>query len=229
MASTETTNTPGHATTRRLPRVIAAAAAPLAAAALVLAPAPALAHDVLTGSSPEDGATLDAAPEEIVLTFNNTPMASDSASDIIVTGPDGEQYQDGEALGFEDLDVTTGLLPLDQAGEYTIGFRVVSSDGHPIQDTLTFTLTEAAAAAAAPEAGSEGGETEEGPGTGDETAAPAEETPVAADEAAAEADSGASPGTMIVIVGAVAAAVIGIGAVVLLAVLLRSRSRGDQN
>ncbi|WP_116248218.1 copper resistance CopC family protein [Nocardiopsis sp. FIRDI 009] len=224
MASTETTNTHDGTAPRRLPRLIAAAA--LTAAGLALAPAPALAHDVLTGSSPEDGATLDAAPEEIVLTFNNAPMASDSASDIIVTGPDGEQYQDDEPLGFDELDVTTGLLPLDQAGEYTIGFRVVSSDGHPIQDTLTFTLTEEAAAEAAPAADPTAESADEGAESGDEPTGPAEETSIAADEAAAESDG--SSATTIVIVGAVAAAVIALGAIVLLAVLLRSRSRGDQ-
>ncbi|MEV2276093.1 copper resistance CopC family protein [Nocardiopsis sp. NPDC049922] len=227
MASTETTRALDRAATRRLPRLIAAAAVPLTAGALALAPAPALAHDVLTGSSPDDGAILEAAPEEVVLTFNNAPMASDSASDVIVTGPNGEQYQEEGALEFDDLDVTAGLLPLDEAGEYTIGFRVVSSDGHPIQDSLTFTLTEDAVAGAA--AGEEpaddataGGAEAGAEGDAEESAA-AEDTAIEADEAAAE-----SEGPSMVALGIVGlAVVVAVAMVVVVAVVLRSRAASE--
>ncbi|MFI6577564.1 copper resistance protein CopC [Nocardiopsis sp. NPDC050513] len=226
MASTETTRALDPAADRRLPRLIAAAAAPLTAGALALVPAPALAHDVLTGSSPEDGAILDAAPEEVVLTFNNAPMASDSASDVVVTGPNGEQYQEEGALEFDELDVTAGLLPLDEAGAYTIGFRVVSSDGHPIQDSLTFTLTEDAVAGAAAESAPADDAASEG--AAEEEAADEEDTAIEADEAAAE-----SEGPSAVALGIVGlAVVVAVAMVVAVAVVLRSRaaseSGGDQ-
>ncbi|MDE3724413.1 copper resistance protein CopC [Nocardiopsis sp. N85] len=181
----------------------------LVAAALMAAPAPALAHDVLTGSNPKDGATLDTVPEEVVLSFNNEPMTGGSGSAVVVTGPDGETtYEDGEPA-FDGLDVSVGLLPLEEAGEYTIGFRVVSSDGHPIQDSLTFTVTEEAVAAAAPEESAEPG------GVAEETAAesaPAEE--VEASEAAAEEEGGLPVGVIVlVVVGVIALAAIAIVAV----------------
>ena len=74
---TTTTCAPHHeagTAPRPLARAAAALLAPLAAVALALAPSPALAHDVLTSSDPEDGATLETVPEEVVLTFNNAPM-----------------------------------------------------------------------------------------------------------------------------------------------------------
>lgn len=190
------------------------------AAALVAVPAPALAHDVLTGSNPEDGATLDTVPEEVVLSFNNAPMEGGSGSAVVVTGPDGETtYEDGD-LAFDGLDVSVGLSPLDEAGEYTIGFRVVSSDGHPIQDSLTFTVTEEAVAAAAPaEESAEPTEAAEEPA--------AEETPaeVEASEAAAEEEGGGGlPMSAVVIVGV---GVVVIAAIAVVALRLRRGSAAE--
>nr|WP_241480344.1 copper resistance CopC family protein [Nocardiopsis halotolerans] len=225
--TTITRSTPDHdagARPRRLPRVAAALLAPIAAAALALAPSPALAHDVLTGSTPEDGATLDTVPEEVVLSFNNAPMEGGSGSAVVVTGPDGETtYEEGE-LAFDGADVSVGLAPLDQAGEYTIAFRVVSSDGHPIQDDLTFTVTEEAVAAAAPspeESATEEAAEEPAAETAEE---PAEET-AAADETSAEEDGdGVSPVALAVLA---VVAVAGVAAVVLVAVRMRGRPGAD--
>ena len=191
----------------------AALITPLAAVALLLAPSPALAHDVLTGSDPEDGATLETVPEEVVLTFNNAPMEGGEGSAIVVTGPDGEtQYEDG-ALTFSDADVSVGLAPLDEAGEYSIAYRVVSSDGHPIQDTITFSVTDEAVAEAAPEEPAEEPAAEE-----------VEESPAAAEEPAAE---GASTTTLLLVGGIATLAVIGLIAV--LVVRMRKRPGSGEN
>lgn len=197
-------------------RAAAALPALLAAALLALAPSPALAHDTLTGSDPEDGATLDAVPEEIVLTFNNAPMEAGSGSAVVVTGPDGETtYEEGE-LTYEGTDVSVGLRPLDQAGEYTIGFRVVSSDGHPIQDSLVFTVTEEAVAAAAPEETEAPAPDEAAEEVPEEEPAPAEE------EAQAAEDEGGVPTALIVVV---AVGVIAVAAVAVVALRMRGRSQ----
>ncbi|MFE1167578.1 copper resistance protein CopC [Nocardiopsis sp. NPDC058789] len=190
----------------------AALVAPFAAA-LLLAPAPAFAHDVLIASDPEDGAALDAAPEEVTLTFNNAPMAGGSGSAIVVTSPEGTEIQEGE-LTFDGTDVSVALATPTEAGEYGLSFRVVSSDGHPIQDTLSFSLSEEAVAAAAPE------ETEEEPAAAEEEAPEeaADETP-ATEETAAE-EGGTSP---LMVLAGVVVAVAAIGAVVL--VVVRSRNR----
>ena len=185
------------------------------AAALLLAPAPAFAHDVLIASDPEDEATLDTVPEEVVLTFNNSPVPGGSGSAIVVTGPDGTEKQEGE-LTFDETDVSVDLAPLTEAGEYGIAYRVVSSDGHPIQDTLTFSVTEEAVAAAAPE------ESEEDAAGADEGA---EEEAPAADEDAAVAQEGTSP---LMVLAGVVVAVAGVGAIVLVAVRLLNRPGGPK-
>lgn len=198
----------------------AALITPLAAVALLLAPSPALAHDVLTGSDPEDGATLETVPEEVVLTFNNAPMEGGEGSAIVVTGPDGEtQYEDG-ALAFGDTEVTVGLAPLDEAGEYSIAYRVVSSDGHPIQDTITFSVTDEAVAEAAPEEPAE----EETAEAEEPAAEEVEESPAAAEEPAAE---GSSTTTLLLVGGIATLAVIGLIAV--LVVRMRKRPGAGEN
>ncbi|WP_159941527.1 MULTISPECIES: copper resistance CopC family protein [unclassified Nocardiopsis] len=207
---------------RALPRPAAALLAPLAAAALALAPVPALAHDVLTDSSPEDGQTLDTVPEEVSLTFNNPPMEGGSGSAVVVTGPDGETTYEEGALTFDGNDVSVGLAALDQAGEYTIGYRVVSSDGHPIQGSLAFSVTEEAVAAAAPEA--EPGET-----AAEENAAEEETAAEPTDEATAAGESQEGSGVSwaaLAVVGVVALG--GIAAVVLVAARTRNRPGGGQ-
>ncbi|MGW5876513.1 copper resistance CopC family protein [Nocardiopsis terrae] len=195
----------------------AALIAPFAAAALLLAPSPALAHDVLTGSDPEDGDTLDTLPEEVVLSFNNAPMEGGSGSAVVVTGPDGAEKQEGD-LAFDGTDVSVGLAPLEDAGEYTIAFRVVSSDGHPIQDTLTFSVTEEAVEAAAPEEAEE-----EAPAGGTEETEEAEESPIDESPAAAEEDATENGTSPLMVLAGIVVAIAAIGAVVLVVVRMRNR------
>ncbi|WP_051415702.1 copper resistance CopC family protein [Nocardiopsis sp. CNT312] len=214
--SSETTRTP-------LRRPTATATAAAAVLALAMAPSPALAHDALIDSSPGDGATLDAVPEEVVLTFNNEPLANGSASTVVVTGPDERTYTGEAPLDFDGTDVTAELLPLDQAGDYTVAFRIVSSDGHPIQDTLEFTLTEEAVTTAAEEvpAETDGQETAVAEETSEE-AAP--ETPaVEADEQAVSgAEEGTGGKTLLLVLGAVLVLFL----VLSMIVLVRARLRG---
>jgi len=198
-------------------RAAALALAPFTAAALVLSPSPALAHDVLTGSTPEDGETLDTAPEEVVLTFNNAPLETGDGNAISVTGPDEETTYETGDLVFDDNDVSTELEPLDQAGDYTIGYRIVSSDGHPIQESLTFTVPEEAVADAAPEEETETDETAAGD-TQEDSGDAAEDTTT--EEAA---DEGGISGTTVGII--IAIAVVVLAAVILVAVRVRKSTQ----
>lgn len=123
--------------------------------ALVLASAvglatPALAHTALISSDPADGARLDAAPSTVTLTFNE-PLQDAGVNQIAVTGPDGGQWIEGQ-VEVRDNVATTRLRAPGPAGEYTIGFRVLSADGHPVADELTFTLTTPGTATSAPAA-----------------------------------------------------------------------------
>ncbi|WP_308797439.1 copper resistance CopC family protein [Agromyces silvae] len=120
---------------RRSPRALAAAAALLGAAFLAVAAAsPAVAHDELLGSTPEPGQVLEAAPEAVELTFSNDVIATGTVIEVV--DHHGEQVDVGatEVLG-PDVSAT---LPGDLAGEYQVRWRVVSSDGHPIEGTIDF-------------------------------------------------------------------------------------------
>ncbi|GGS51209.1 hypothetical protein GCM10010156_07200 [Planobispora rosea] len=110
----------------------------LAGVALLGTVAPARAHNVLIGSDPEDGARLATAPEKITLTFDQA--VRQGFAQITVTGPDGTRWEEGKtAVNGEKASVA--VRPLGPAGEYVVGYRILSSDGHPVADTLKFTLT----------------------------------------------------------------------------------------
>ncbi len=114
---------------------------------LVLLPLQALAHAQLRGAAPAAGAILDAAPAEVILTFNE-PIAPLQAR---LFGPDGSvQDAESRAQG-PDLIVT---LPggLEQ-GTHALSWRVVSDDGHPVGGTHVFSIGfETGTPEAAPEA-----------------------------------------------------------------------------
>ena len=122
------------------------AVAVLAAAALLLGAAPAMAHARLISSDPPDGASLDAGPQRVSLTFSDQMTGEFDA--ITVVGPDEKQYQTGDVTA-EGSTVSIAVQPLGPTGVYEIGYRVVSADGHPVEGTLSFTLTTPGPAAAA--------------------------------------------------------------------------------
>lgn len=120
--------------------------AALAAAVLVLAPLPAAhAHDTLISSDPADGAQLGSSPDAITLTYSADIL--DVTPVVRITDANGDSAQ--EITPSIDGPVATAELaePL-AAGEYTVQWRVVSSDGHPIEGTFTVTVAGTDAAAA---------------------------------------------------------------------------------
>lgn len=103
---------------------------------LALAPA-AQAHTSLKESSPADGQTVS-PPTEIVLTFTD-PVNQAVEPRVVVTGPDDTKHQSGKAVA-EGAVVTQQLAGELAPGEYTVGWRVVAQDGHPVSGSFTFTV-----------------------------------------------------------------------------------------
>jgi len=95
------------------------------------------AHATLIGSDPADGAKLSAAPTTVTLTFDDSLENFEPV--VTVTGPDGGQYQAGEAT-IDGATLSSPVLPLTAAGTYTIAYRVVSDDGHPVEGQVRFDL-----------------------------------------------------------------------------------------
>lgn len=98
------------------------------------------AHSALVGSDPADGASTATGPATVALTFNEAVQPGFTT--VTVVGPGGNQWQAGPPTEDGSV-VTVPVRPLGPAGEYTVGYRVLSADSHPVQGAVRFTLTEA--------------------------------------------------------------------------------------
>ncbi|MER7456356.1 copper resistance CopC family protein [Micromonospora sp. NPDC126480] len=106
-------------------------------ASLLAPPAPAAAHNQLTGSDPRDGARVAAAPQRIELRFLS--RLDPATTKVTVTGPDNVAAAGG-AASFSGSRVTVPFRP-GRAGLYIVGYQVRSGDGHPVSGEVRFTLT----------------------------------------------------------------------------------------
>lgn len=108
-----------------------------ALAALLVWTAPAAAHDQLVESDPPADAELATSPEAITLTFSADIL--DLSSQVVVTDAAGGIILDtpGTVVG----PVVTAVIeqPFD-VGAHLVTWRVVSSDGHPIDGAFAFTV-----------------------------------------------------------------------------------------
>ncbi|WP_031508657.1 copper resistance CopC/CopD family protein [Streptomyces megasporus] len=107
---------------------------------------PAGAHAVLTGSTPAQGDVVPEAPREVTLVFTESVALSDDS--IRVLAPDGERVDTGEpgerpaedggdGEGFRyGVELRDGLAD----GTYTVAWRAVSADSHPIAGGFTFSI-----------------------------------------------------------------------------------------
>lgn len=116
----------------------------LALAALALLPAPAGAHALLEATTPERGARLETAPEQITLRFSEPVEAEFGA--VRVFDSKGREVQDGRTTA-RGPEVTVGLR--DGLGEdgYTVTYRVISADSHPVSGGFVFVVGDATAPA----------------------------------------------------------------------------------
>lgn len=176
-------------------RVVLTALAAVALIGTGALTAPATAHDQLVETSPEEGETVDVVPAEVMLRF--TQPVIDLSARILVRDSADTVVLDVEAD--VDEDVITAPLPADLAdGTYTVSWRVVSADGHPIQGAFDFHVREPSAPSAGP-----------APTSPTATAGPADGEP-----AGGPADDG-------LLWSAVLA--VGVGAAVVLGLILRRR------
>ena len=116
------------------------------AAGLLIGPAgPASAHNELVSTEPTADAVLDAPPSSLVLEFSEAVL--EISPTVVLTGPTGDVGLDAPVV-----DETLVSVPIPAAlapGGYSVIWRVVSADGHPVQGAFTFTVTAPAATAGA--------------------------------------------------------------------------------
>lgn len=188
---------------------------------------PAAAHNALVASTPEAGSTLTTLPPEFSITTNEEMLdTGDSVSAFLlqVVGEDGLYYGDGcVSVGGPTMSTGAALGP---AGEYTIAWRVVSVDSHPVDGQFSFEWDPAddaevsAGSSAPPECGvaPTPAEVPAGePASGTEDTVPAD----AAEPASADPDQTSSTASNPLLVGGAAAAAVVVGAGIVVALRRR--------
>lgn len=121
-------------------RIAVVLAALLLSGAVVLsAPSPAIAHDDFVSSYPTAESTINGSPDEISLMFSGTLTDSDGATVVEVLDESGANVAvdpptaDGQSI--------TQHLSADAAtGVFTVRWKVVSADGHPISGEFSYTV-----------------------------------------------------------------------------------------
>ncbi|MBB2903178.1 hypothetical protein FHR75_004020 [Kineococcus radiotolerans] len=177
------------------------------------------AHDQLRSTNPADGAVLEQVPTQLEMTYSADilPIAPravlrDAAGNDI---PTAEPVVDGRTV---TLAWPAGL----GGGDYDVVWRVVSSDGHPIQGTFGFTVT---AAPAGPAVTGEPTPTATPTSTSTPALTSVSEDSRAAVAAGASAGGSGFSGAQ---VAAIAAAVLVLAGAVLFALRRRGNTKGSQ-
>ncbi|MEV5433726.1 copper resistance protein CopC [Streptomyces sp. NPDC052701] len=101
---------------------------------------PATAHSALKGSDPGDGTVLRSAPRDLTLTFTESVGLLDDS--FRVYDPGNRRVRTGEprhAGGRSDTARVTLPAGLGE-GTFTVAWRVVSADSHPVSGAFTFSV-----------------------------------------------------------------------------------------
>lgn len=134
------------------------------AVVLLLGTSAASAHDTVIGTAPGDGETLTTAPTQVTVETSAVPQSIGSR--MVITASDGTVLFDGEPTITDR--VASVELPAVANDSYQVAWRLVSSDGHPIDGTFGFVVDDPAAVAP-----TEDPTTDAATPTAEETTAPA--------------------------------------------------------
>ena len=94
------------------------------------------AHTSLTNSSPADGDVITEEIHEIVLEFNTK---IESTSTLKVFNEMNEEVVSHTEVN--DHVMTSGFMEPVDNGTYTVEWKIIGADGHPIQDTYSFMVS----------------------------------------------------------------------------------------
>lgn len=136
---------------RRIHRVLRVlrVSAPRRAAALVVllgtlfllgGAGPVSAHSAVRETSPGEGTVLKSAPKQVTMTFTESVGITDDS--LRVLSPENRRVNAGDTEHASGRSETV-RVPLDDGladGTYTVAWRVVSADSHPISGAFTFSI-----------------------------------------------------------------------------------------
>lgn len=187
---------------------------------LVVIPASgAVGHAGLVSTNPEDGASLEVAPEEVVLTFSEE-LLSDLVEVSVLDGNDNPvvatEIPQTPPPGTDVKVPWPGDLP---PGEYSVAFRVVSADGHPVTGRISFSYAQQREVAEEPAPSDEPAITEPTPSEAETSADDATEVTFEEVVPIEDETSNSLIGPLLI----AAAVIVGIGVVISIVMLARSR------
>ncbi|WP_371763416.1 copper homeostasis periplasmic binding protein CopC [Massilia sp.] len=97
----------------------------------------AFAHAKLQSSDPQAGSTLDTAPKQVRLKFNEA--LEPAFSKIKLTGPQNNEIPvTATTVDKADPTIMTAPLPALSSGEYHIQWSTMTHDGHKAKGEVTF-------------------------------------------------------------------------------------------
>ena len=103
----------------------------------------AIAHVSVVSTSPQYQSSVDALPDHVVIGFNSPliVLGSKKTNTVEVINPNGDSVTQGDA----EVSGAVITVALNQdgavAGDYTVRYRVVSTDGHAVSGSYHFLLS----------------------------------------------------------------------------------------
>ena len=112
----------------------------VAASTLVVNPLPVYAHSSVSGTTPTDGEVIVSSPTEFIMTFNEKVTVPDGFFRIVDALGDVRPLNGVSIAPKENGTVARVQLPANLTGWNALGWKAISSDGHEIEGTVTFTI-----------------------------------------------------------------------------------------
>ena len=100
---------------------------------------PSFAHAQLTSANPKANSVLFALPSTIKLQFTDDIIADAGGNVITVTSASGRRIDVGATTVLGNQ-MTVKLRKISTLGKYTVRYRVISEDGHPVNASYKFSL-----------------------------------------------------------------------------------------
>ena len=101
----------------------------------------ALAHDDVVSTYPTSGETVEAGLVGIQVSFSEDVMASENNEGFEIRVSDSQGNIQPVGCLSAAANMMSSTASLANAGDYTVDWRSVGNDGHPLEGTFKFTLT----------------------------------------------------------------------------------------
>lgn len=116
------------------PTIMSAA---ILATALILSAQSAAAHSKKEGTQPADGAVVEVSPSAIAMRFD-MPMR---VTLISLTDQDGTAHHLTRTDNMQPVSEFSAIPPALPTGQYTVEWRGLAADGHPMQGAFSFEIS----------------------------------------------------------------------------------------